>query len=216
MISALTAPGTHAQEPGVPLFGARGPSCAPFPSTAAAPKPSAAALFRSAVPPCAAPRIARSPPRLTAWARTSARPSVTPLASARPARAPHPLPGRPHWQVLLPRAALAAQRPRRPPEILADFLPKPDPEIPGPAPFNHRAAPPGSLICSRLPQTLARRSAAAPPCRTSAPTWPRRSAAAPPLQLPAFVPPRRADAHRSFCPRIRPTAAGNSAENHRR
>ena len=92
--------------------------------------------------------------------------------------------------------------------IPAASIPSPDPEIPGPAPFNHRAAPPCSLIRSRLPQTLARRSAAAPPCRTSAPTWPRRSAAAPPLQLPAFVPPRRADAHRSFCPRIRPAAAG--------
>ena len=87
------------------------------------------------------------------------RPASAPLGPVRPAlRRAHPLTDRPHGSDPSSPQRSPAQRPRRPPEILAGFLPKPNPEITGAPPFKPPCDPP----CTPSTPLAARNPSASP------------------------------------------------------
>ena len=102
----------------------------------------------------------------------------TPHWPARTSSPPHPLPGRPHWQVLLPRTALAAQRPRPSPANHGGVTIERDP--PGSPPASILAPPAASLHpihSPRRPQTLAASFPRSVRAELPAPPRPQSSAA---------------------------------------
>ena len=102
----------------------------------------------------------------------------TPHWPARTSSPPHPLPGRPHWQVLLPRTALAAQRPRPSPANHGGVTIERDP--PGSPPASILAPPAAALHpihSPRRPQTLAASFPRSVSAELPAPPRPQSSAA---------------------------------------
>jgi hypothetical protein len=164
----------------------------------------------------AAHPAARAPPLPPMpWARTSAHPRGVQPASTRPRLTP--LTSRPHWQVRLPRAALAQQPRQSRLDSRRDFLPGPArprclgllkvapwPSAPTTSPCRSRknpstpsrSAPPRRAPCSAVPSPLRRTTASLESLRRSA---------EPPRSLPSRACPFSA----RDCAGIQPaTAAG--------